>query len=253
MGFIPPPMRNLFLVLILVAGVEAVRAADAAPYTPPADAKGDWSFTPDPTLPNVLLIGDSISIGYTRLVRAKLAGKANVFRPMRAQGPDNCGDTSIGLERIDLWLGERKWDVIHFNWGLWDLCYRNPASKNQGNRDKAGGKLSTPLDAYERNLEKLVARLKTTGARLVWASTTLVPEGEAGRFVGDDEKYNAVAARVMQRHGIPTNDLFALTRSFAGQHFIREGDVHFTSQGYARLAGQVASAIESIIGAKGGR
>ncbi len=238
-------MRNLFLVLVLVAGVGASWAAEAAPYTPPADSKGSWSFTANPGLPNVLLIGDSISIGYTRLVREKLAGKANVYRPMRGQSPDNCGDTLIGLERIDTWLGSQKWEVIHFNWGLWDLCYRNPASKNQGNRDKVAGKLSTPPDVYERNLETLVARLKKTGAKLIWANTTVVPEGEVGRFIGDDEKYNAVAARVMQRHGIPTNDLFTLTKNFSGRHSLKSGDVHFTPEGYALLADQVASSIES--------
>jgi len=243
-------MRNLFLALLVAIGGCTVRASDSAPYTPPADTKGSWSFTADPALPSVLLLGDSISIGYTRAVRAALTGKANVHRPMRGQNPDNCGDTSIGLTRIDAWLGERKWDVIHFNWGLWDLCYRNPASKNQGNRDKAGGKLSTPLDVYERNLEKLVDRLKSTGARLIWASTTVVPDGEDGRFVGDDEKYNAVAARVMQRHGIPINDLFALTRGFAGRHSLKAADVHYTPDGYISIAAQVAAAIEPILRAK---
>jgi lysophospholipase L1-like esterase len=238
-------MRNLLLVLLLAAVTGASHAADTAPYTPPADAKGNWHFTADPKLPNVLFLGDSISIGYTRLVREKLAGKANVFRPMRGRNPDNCGDTTIGLERIDTWLGSQKWDVIHFNWGLWDLCYRNPASKNQGNRDKVGGKLSTPLNVYERNLEQLVARLKSTGAKLIWANTTVVPEAEAGRFVGDDQKYNAAAARVMQREGIPTNNLFDLTKSFAGQHSLKAGDVHYTPAGYALLAAQVAIAVES--------
>lgn len=242
-------MRNLFLVLLLIAGAGAGPAADVAPYTPPADTKGSWSLTADPKLPNVLLIGDSISIGYTRLVREKLAGKANVYRPMRDQNPDNCGDTSIGLERLDTWLGAQTWDLIHFNWGLWDLCYRNPASKNQGNRDKVAGKISTPSDIYERNLETLVGRLKKTGAKLIWANTTVVPAGEAGRFVGDDEKYNAIAARVMQRHGIPANDLFALTKNFAGKHSLKTGDVHYTAEGYTLIATQVAVVIEPALGA----
>ena len=174
------------------------------PYTPAADLKGRWAFKADPALPNVLILGDSISIAYTLPVREKLRGKANVFRPMRPdKQPDNCGDTPLGLAKLDQWLGDTRWDVIHFNWGLWDLCYRHPESKEQGNRDKVNGKVSTPPEDYERNLEKLVARLKATGATLVWASTTVVPDGEAGRFVGDDVKYNAIAARVMERHQIP--------------------------------------------------
>jgi hypothetical protein len=224
--------------------------ATEKPFTPVADLKGVWSFTADPKLPNVLLIGDSISIGYTRSVREKLAGKANVYRPMRGKQPDNCGDTTIGLAKIDSWLGRQKWDVIHFNWGLWDLCYRNPQSKEPGNRDKLGGKLSTTPADYEKNLEQLVTRLKATGAKLIWASTTVVPEGEAGRFVGDEEKYNAIAARVMKKHGIPTNDLFTLTKGFAGKHFTKAGDVHYTAAGYEALAVQVAGTIERLLARK---
>lgn len=218
-----------------------------APFTPAADKKGDWTFTADPKLPNVLILGDSISIGYTPQVREKLTGKANVYRPMVGKGPDNCGDTAIGLAKIDGWLGQRKWDVIHFNWGLWDLCYRNPQSKEQGNRDKVGGKLSTPPVDYEKNLEQLVTRLEATGAKLVWANTTVVPEGEAGRFVGDDEKYNAIAARVMKKHGIATDDLFTLTKGFAGKFSTKAGDVHFTAAGDEKLALQVAATIEKLL------
>jgi len=224
-----------------------LHAADNKTYTPRSDTKGDWSFVADPSLPNVLLIGDSISIGYTRPVRENLKGKANVYRPMRGKGPENCGDTPMGLDRIDAWLGDTKWDVIHFNWGLWDLCYRNPLVKNQGSRDKVGGKLSVSLDDYEKNLEKLVARLKSTGAKLIWASTTVVPEGEDGRFVGDDEKYNAVAAKVMERNGVVTDDLFVLTKGFAGKFSKAPGDVHYTSEGSDAIAAQVSKSIEKAL------
>lgn len=214
-------------------------------HTPAAHLKGAWKFEPDPALPDVLILGDSISISYTLPVRSRLKGRANVYRPMRAdgKGPDNCGDTTIGLANLDKWLGDRPWKVIHFNWGLWDLCYRSETSKAQGKRDKVNGRLSTTLEDYEKNLEKLVTRLKGTRARLVWASTTVVPEGEVGRFAGDELKYNAVAKRVMERHGIPVNDLHAPSSRFPADHFIGPGDVHFTSAGSAVLADQVAEAI----------
>jgi lysophospholipase L1-like esterase len=203
----------------------------------------------DEKLPHVLILGDSISVGYTRDVRKMLEGKANVFRPMQANGknPDNCGDTTIGLAKIDQWLGDKRWDVIHFNWGLWDLCYRNPAVKKNSGKDKVNGKVSTTPADYEKQLEELVARLKKTGAKLIWASTTLVPDGEPGRFVGDDAKYNAVAAKVMERHGITVNDLHALTRTFAPEFFVRPGDVHFTPQGSKRLGEQVAAKISEAL------
>lgn len=220
------------------------------PFTPAADVAGSWLMTPDPQLPHVLILGDSISIAYTREVRTILKGQANVYRPMSAnnKNPANCGDTTIGLAHIDAWLAGKKWDVIHFNWGLWDLCYRNPSSKQQGNRDKKNGALSTQPDVYRRNLETLVGKLKATGAKLVWASTTVVPEGEVGRFVGDDTKYNAIAAEVMKRHGIVINDLHATTKKFQPGMFVKPGDVHFTPEASKVLAAQVAEQIQNLLG-----
>lgn len=238
-----------FLILMILA---PVHAEELKPFTPAKDLKGGWETQVDPALPNVLILGDSISIGYTRPVRSLLAGKANVFRPMNPAGkqPVNCGDTPMGIKGLDKWLGATRWDVIHFNWGLWDLCYRNPKVKTQGNRDKVNGKLSVTPEQYEQNIETIVTRLKATGARLIWASTTVVPEGEAGRIVGDEVKYNMIAARVMQRHGIPTDDLHALSKSFAGKFSAGPHDVHFTAAGYQLLGKQAAAEITRLLETK---
>ena len=189
-------------------------------------------------LPKVLIIGDSISIGYTPHVVAALKGKADV---KHNQG--NAQHTGTGVKLLDQWLGDTDWDVIHFNWGLWDLCYRNPESKEQGHRDKENGTLTTSLEQYEKNLDLLATRLKQTNAKLIWANNTTVPPGEAGRKVGDDTKYNEAAARVMQKHGIPINDLNALTDSFPAELYTAPGNVHFTTEGSKKLGDAVAKEI----------
>ena len=86
-------------------------------------------------------------------------------------------------------------------------------------------------------------QLLQTDATLIWASTTLVPQGEAGRRVGDELKYNAVAKAIMLKHGVAINDLHALTASFPPQLFSRPGDVHYKKEGSAQLAQPVASVI----------
>lgn len=217
--------RTSFLSLLIAIAISATQlpAADAA-------------------LPKVLILGDSISIGYTPLVVEGMKGKAVVSRPKA-----NCGDTKAGLANLDKWIAGGPWDVIHFNWGLHDLCYRNPESKEQGHRDKVKGTLSVPLPEYEKNLETLVERLKAAGATLIFATTTVVPEGEAGRFVGDDAKYNAVAERVMKKHGVLIDDLHATTKDFGPELFVGPGNVHFTKEGSAKLAAQVMASIESAI------
>jgi lysophospholipase L1-like esterase len=100
---------------------------------------------------------------------------------------------------------------------------------------------------YEANLERLVERLKKTGAVLIWASTTVVSEEEAGRVVGDDVKYNAAAERVMKKYGVRVDDLHSLTKSFEPELFTNPGDVHYTPTGYDKIGSHVAAAIETAL------
>src|SRR6516164_6884008 len=153
----------------------ALCVASATLCAQTAPKKVDPSMVPveeNPNLPRVLLIGDSISMGYTIPVRELLKGKANVLRVL-----DNAGDTGRGLENLDKWLGAKKWDVIHFNFGLHDLKYLDAEGKYV-TPDK--GKQVTLLPQYEANLRQLVERLKRTNAKLIWASTTPVPDASAG-------------------------------------------------------------------------
>ena len=193
-------------------------------------------------LPHVLIIGDSISIGYTKPTIELLKDVANVER-VKA----NCGDTKRGLQNLERWLGKTDWDVIHFNWGLHDLCYRHPDSKTQGHRDKVNGTISVPLAQYEKNLEALVKQLEKTGATLIWATTTPVPEGEAGRVVGDDLKYNQAAKKIMKKHSIKINDLHQLASEFDAPHWAGPGNVHFKQAGSNNLAQQVAKEIKAAL------
>ncbi len=239
-------VRSNILPILIMTVLNSFAGSDF--YTPDVDLKAlSASAEADAGLPNVLIIGDSISIGYTPGVVERLAGTANVRRP-----DANCGDTRQGLRMLERWLGDTRWDVIHFNWGLHDLCYRHPDAKVYGNRDKVNGTISVDPKQYALNLEALVQQLKTKGATLIWASTTVVPEGEAGRFVGDDIKYNAIAAEIMERHGIAINDLHALSDTFPPALFTKSGDVHFTRTGSDKLAEQVAEAIRSALDARAG-
>jgi hypothetical protein len=135
-----------------------------------------------------------------------------------------------------------KWDVIHFNWGVWDLAYRNPASTNFGHLDKVDGKLTTSLDQYGKNLEKLVVRMKETGATLIWASTTAVPEGEPGRIKGDSEKYNEAAAGIMKKQGVIIDDLYAES---VRQGFPKTANIHSVGKLDAKVVETILTALAS--------
>lgn len=199
----------------------------------------------DQDLPKVLIIGDSISGGYYKYLKPELEGVADVHRI-----PGNGEHTGTGLRKLDSWLGDTEWDVIHFNWGLWDLCYRNHESKGHSIRDKVNGKLTTTIEQYEQNLTELVRRLKKTDAKLIWAATTPVPEGEAGRIQGDAARYNAVAAKIMEANGIQINDLHSHIMSNQEKYLSKTGNVHFKREGYAFLAEKTAAEIRKALNAE---
>ncbi len=153
----------------------------------------------------MLLIGDSIRMGYERFVRELLAGKAEVYG-VRV----NCGPSSRGVRYLDDWLGDTEWDVIHFNFGLHDIKYMEADSKGKVKFvDFPQGHRWTPLGEYETNLSEITAKLKATGAKLVFATTTPVPEGTGIRRKGDAALYNLIALRVMRRYGVQVNIFYS--------------------------------------------
>ncbi|CAZ97652.1 SGNH/GDSL hydrolase family protein [Zobellia galactanivorans] len=193
--------------------------------------------------PKVLIIGDSISLGYTPHVKSALKDKANVFH-----NKGNAQHTGTGIEKLDEWLGDTQWDVIHFNWGLWDLCYRHPDAKTQGNRDKVNGTVTYTPEQYRDNMEALVVRLKQTGAKLIFATTSYVPEGEVGRFVKSDKIYNKMAVEVMKKHGVTINPLNRISKKVYKKHAAGPGNVHYTKEGYRLLSEPVVKYIEKSLG-----
>jgi lysophospholipase L1-like esterase len=181
-----------------------------------------------PGLPRVLIIGDSISIGYASSVSELLRNKANIYRII-----GNGCSTTNGLAKLSSWLDDGKWDVIHFNFGLHDAQFR------------MGGKMQqVPPNDYEANLRTMVRQLKATGAQLIWATTTPAPEGDLGndRKFDDVTTYNNIALKIMQENAIEVNDLYTAVLPVVIEHR-KPKDVHFTSAGYQFLAERVAESI----------
>ena len=104
--------------------------------------------------PKILIVGDSISLGYTPFVQKNLKNIADV-----SHNQGNARDTGTGLENIEAWIANNKWDIIQFNWGLWDLSYINPNSKEQFNMDKINGKVTFNVHDYGHNLESIIKSL----------------------------------------------------------------------------------------------
>lgn len=217
----------------------------------PGEAVSPRDPDPLPRPLRVLLLGDSISMGYTPHVQAALEGEAVVHRPRNAAGtrPANCQGTDFGIEHVDEWLAidGGGWDVIHFNFGLHDLKRVDPLTGKNSN-DPDDPHQSSPED-YERQLRAIVARLAATDARLVLATTTPVPEGgvRPHREPSDVPRYNAIAARIAAEYAIPVNDLYAFALPRMAE-IGRPADVHFTPAGSEALGGQVVQTIRDRAG-----
>lgn len=188
-------------------------------------------------LPNVLIIGDSISIGYMKPLEKLLEGKARVVH-----NPGNAAHSGNGLAKIDEWLGDTKWDVIHFNHGLHDLKYVDANGANAASKES--GHIQIPLDEYKRNMEAIVARLEKTGAKLIFATTTPFPEKPEGplRESADTARYNAAALEIMKNHGVAIDDLYAVALPQLDK-IQKPKNVHFTDEGSEILAREVADHI----------
>lgn len=185
---------------------------------------------------NVLIIGDSISIGYTPFVQKALAPGVNV-----EHNPGNGGSTVRGVENVEKWIGDREWDMIFFNFGLHDMVYKDSTNKYDVN-----GKVTLTLDQYKKNLEIIVAKLRETAATLVFINTTKVPENSLGRKVEDPARYNQVATEVMKQNGIKVLDLYTPSLTIHPQNS-KPGNVHYTDKGYEMLADLVITKIKAIL------
>lgn len=233
-------MKLRFALATLLAASLVPAFAQTAATKATKDTKAPKAAKKDPTmepvadlpgLPRVLLIGDSISIGYTLPVRDRLKGKVNVHRI-----PENGGPTTNGTAKIAKWLGTNQWDVIHLNWGLHDLKFME------------NGKPQVSLEDYERNLRELVKQLNKTKAKLIWCATTPVPEAKLTppRKDSDVQAYNAVAKKIMDEHKIVINDLYAYTLPKLAE-VQRPANVHFSTTGSEFLAKKVAKSIEEVL------
>jgi acyl-CoA thioesterase-1 len=160
-------------------------------------------------------------VGYTPVVTTLLAGKAEV-----KHNEGNAAHTNNGVAKLEEWLGETKWKVITFNFGLHDL------------KIMENGEHQVGLVQYKKNIDVIATRLKKTGARLLYVTTTPVPEGKLNpmRKPGDEVLFNEAALAVMKRHKIPVVDLYSFAKPKLAEIQGKAGS--------ALLAEVVAKAIE---------
>jgi hypothetical protein len=230
----------LLCAAFLHAGQPSTQSVDAASGPDPGS-------TDDPKLPRVLVIGDSISMNYHEAAKSALAGTANYHR-----NEGNCFSTEHGVRNIGLWLGNYRekgahWDVIQFNHGLHDLKQPYDAATDKW------GDYAVSLADYKANLEKEIAILRRTGAKLIWCSTTPVQNDNKGPYArrkGASAEFNTAALEVIRLHpDILITDLHAVVDgSPVFDEWRKQNDVHFYQKEERKILGEsVATTIRKAL------
>lgn len=189
---------------------------------------------------NVLLIGDSIRMGYDKAVRKSLEGEAQVHFP-----GDNCKFAAYVLRFLHEWAPklerEERVDVVHWNVGLWD------------NLRLFGEDEQTPIDIYAYYIERICIRIKKLfpEAKVIFATSTAVQSEKMNvnfmRHNSDIERYNNAACEIVKKHGFEVNDLYALSLTLPPE--AHSDPVHYyTTIGTEAFANRVLSYIAPALG-----
>ncbi len=186
-------------------------------------------------LPKVVLLGDSIRLGYAEAVSKKLGTIVEI-----SSTKENGGDSSNVLKNLDVWVIKQQPAVVHLNAGLHDIKL-----------DKKSGKHQVELEQYEANLRQIVERIrKETKATLIFANTTPIIDerhakrkGAFDRFEADVKRYNERALAVMAELNVPVHDLHALVNHAGADELLGGDGTHYTPTGNERLADAVADSL----------
>jgi lysophospholipase L1-like esterase len=183
---------------------------------------------------SVILIGDSIRMGYQPTVEQLLAKQAQLWAPQ-----ENGGTSANVLAHLDEWVLSRRPDILHLNCGLHDLKTEFGATSQ-----------NIPLDEYEVNLRQIVGRIVAQDTtRLIWAATTPVNEAwhhqnkPFDRFEADVLAYNQVASEIAVAYNVPINDLHQVMMDAGRDQYLTPDGVHFNQAGYTLLGQAVADTI----------
>lgn len=209
----------------------------------------------------ILLLGDSIRMGYDEFVKKRLEGRAEVFYP-----EDNGRFAQYTLRTLENWKADLKLDrvdLVHWNNGLWDLLHLN-VGETSGDGEAEGATLHrpsaepgktivydkdplTPPEMYAYMIGRIHRRIGQLfpGAKIIFALTTPVIEEQASwafRSNAEIRRYNEIARNVLSPHGVEFNDLYRFAEENCSQ--LHRDWVHYAPEGCDLLAAEIVEVLE---------
>ena len=188
----------------------------------------------------VVLLGDSIRMGYDKYVKEALSGVAEVYYPS-----ENCKFAEYMLRFAHEWKKNGQWpddvELVHWNAGLWD-CLR-----------LFGEEPHTPVEVYAYYIDRICLRIKKLfpDAAVIFATSTQVQSERMAddfkRYNEEIQQYNAAAVAVVEKYGFAVNDLYAVSAALPGE--AHSDPVHYyTPAGTEAFTNQVLSFLTPLLG-----
>lgn len=165
---------------------------------------------------SMLVVGDSISIGYT-------VGLKNIFSDYSViHNECNAMSSDHGVKNIDRWVAHNdRWDICTINHGLWDI-----SPKYRVDKDKYIENLSYELDALKLKCDKVI-----------FITTTFVNTAYKNkRNPSDVDEYNDATTDLIIAKGVEVCDLNFKSKTLSHKMI---DSVHYTSGGYNDLAAYI--------------
>ena len=182
---------------------------------------------------NILLIGDSISLGYQYRAQLYAGDRHTIVHPMV-----NALTSTFCKNNIENWLlmTNTLWDAVHFNVGLHDIVRLPDISAPP----------KTAVETYQENLRDIVEIIRNDSpcAVIVFALSTPVLS-QTNRIPEDVAVYNSAATNVLADQNVYINDLYSLMLPHQEEYHLPDG-THFTSDGNQFNAENVVDFIDSI-------
>ena len=186
----------------------------------------------------VVLIGDSIRMGYQPLVAEKC-------RAVDVWGPaQNCRHSLWALDHFQEWVADQEPDLVHVNFGIHDASLQ------------ADGEHQILLPQYRLCLRRFIARVRELGkTKMIWATTTPLYASEpekpmaqwAIRKRAEIEEYNAAALEIVQSEELPVNDLHDVIVRSDFTKCLGEDGCHMTEFGNEVLSDAVVEVIGALM------
>lgn len=187
----------------------------------------------------IVLIGDSIRMGYDKYVKEALDGVAEVYYP-----GENCRFAQYTLRFISDWKHKGEWptdaDLVHWNVGLWDVC------------EMFGEEPISSIEHYTEMITRIDKRIRLLfpNAKVVFATSTAVREegysGNFHRYNATIERYNAAAIAALEGTGTVINDLYEHTKDIKPE-YCSDMTHYNTPAGAAYMGGKVLSVICNML------